>query len=186
MTPILNTKERRAPTFSIAGVVQGARSDAQTADQGYRIAIRKLIERHYPHSQVFCPVEAIYERFQGEMSELTKEFACLAANASVREEELAPLVLDVRASFVEFVRAAASTDVLIAFLGNGELSMGTAMEMWAAREAHKLVITISALRQNLAILSCSTAIVPNLESLDALLSSGWLETRLNQSSSPLA
>jgi len=87
------------------------------------------------------------------------------------------LVLAVRQRFRELVLQAGRADVLIAYLP-AELSMGTAMEMWAASANARPVITITPMNQNLAIVSTSTVIVPTLEAFEAMVSSGELDTYL--------
>jgi hypothetical protein len=56
--------------------------------------------------------------------------------------------------------------------------MGTAIEMWEAWKAGRVVITISPLALNWTIKYCSHVVYPDLESFQAELSSGRLAERI--------
>ena len=168
---------RSGPVVCIAGVVQGPRAGTATADQGYRARIEAAVRARSPEATVFCPVTALHESFAENPQELAAEFESLPAQPLVREEAMPELVLAVRERFRELVLQAGRADVLIAYLP-AELSMGTAMEMWAASANARPVITITPMNQNLAIVSTSTVIVPTLEAFEAMVSSGELDAYL--------
>jgi hypothetical protein len=65
-------------------------------------------------------------------------------------------------------------DVVIAFVP--EASMGTAIEMWEAYQHGRMVVTISPLVHNWVIRFCSHRVFRDLESFEAALESGQLQT----------
>lgn len=165
---------RSTPVVCIAGVVQGAREGTATADQSYRARISAAILARFPHATIFCPVAALQESFSGDTAQLAAEFASFRSQPVVQERSMSRLVLAVRERFRELVRQAGRADVMIAYVP-AELSMGTAMEMWAAYQHDRPVITISPMNQNLAIISTSTVLVPTLEEFEALAGVGGLD-----------
>ena len=167
-----------SPVVCIAGVVQGAREGADTADQSYRDRIRAAVLARYPGATVFCPVTALHESFAGNADKLAGEFKSLQAQPVVMETEMPGLVLAVRERFRELVRVCERADVLVAYVP-AELSMGTAMEMWAAYSNGRPVVTISPMNQNLAIVSTSTILLPSLAEFEALVSAGGLDRHLS-------
>jgi hypothetical protein len=56
--------------------------------------------------------------------------------------------------------------------------MGTAIEMWEAWQAGRVVIAISPLSLNWTIKYCSHVVYPDLESFQADLASGDLATKI--------
>ena len=62
---------------------------------------------------------------------------------------------------------AAGADVLIAFLP--EASMGTAVEMWQAYRAGRVVLSVSEMNINWAVRFLSDRIFPRFEDLEAFL-----------------
>lgn len=161
----------------IAGVVQGSSAGTDTADQSYRERIRAAVLAHYPNATIFCPVMALYESFAGDADQLAREFKLLQAQPVVMEQEMSGLVRAVRERFRDLVRRAGNADVLVAYVPS-ELSMGTAMEMWAAYSNGRPVVTISPMNQNLAIVSTSTVLLPSLEVFEAMVSTGGLDHHL--------
>lgn len=158
----------------IAGVVQGAAQGTATADQGYRDRIAAAVSARYPHASIFCPVTALRESFAGSADELAAQFQALRAESVIEEERMPDPVLGLRQRFRELVHEAGSADLMVAYVP-AELSMGTAMEMWAAYYSGRPVVTISSMDQNLAIVSTSTLLVRTLEEFEELLRSGRLD-----------
>ena len=165
------------PVVCIAGVVQGARDGTETADQSYRGRIAAAIRDRFPGATIFCPVTELHGSFAESADALAHEFRSLRAQRVLQEREMPALVLAVRERFSELVLEAGRAGVMIAYLPT-ELSMGTAMEMWAAHSNGRPVITITGMNQNLAIVSASTVIVPTLEEFEALVTSGELDAYL--------
>lgn len=169
---------RSSPVICIAGVVQGSRRGTDTADQGYRERIRAAVLARYPDATIFCPVTALHETFAEHADQLAGAFMSLQAQPVVMEQEMPELVLAVRERFRDLVHHSGRADVLVAYVP-AELSMGTAMEMWAAYSNGRPVVTISPMNQNLAIVSTSTVLLPSLEAFEAMVSTGGLDRHLS-------
>jgi hypothetical protein len=65
-------------------------------------------------------------------------------------------------------------DVVIAFVP--EASMGTAIEMWEAYQHGRIVVAISPLVHNWVIRFCSHRVFRDLDSFEAALETGHLQT----------
>jgi hypothetical protein len=135
----------------LAGIMQGSHLGAVMHYQGYREHLRELLKQHLPGADVYDPLA------DHQMSlDYTKD----------RGREV----------FLYHNRLCSQVDVLIAFVP--EASMGTAIEMWEAWQAGRVVITISPLSLNWTIKYCSHAVYPDIESFEADLASGRLAARL--------
>ena len=161
-----------ARSFFLAGVMQGSRQGEQLADQGYRRRIGELITAVHPEAEIRDPGVLMADWLGARAAELRAAHGRLAAVDVVDCTALDPAVADLTEVFVRLVGIAASSDVCVAWLPGQEASMGTAVEMWAAHQAGRTVVTISPMRQNLAVLSCSSIIVPGIEQFAALLQAG--------------
>lgn len=122
-------------------------------NQDYRQRLCKLLERHLPEAEVYDP-------WAGHRQSL------------VYEEEQA------RQVFLEHNAMCGEVDVVIAFVP--EASMGTAIEMWEACRAGRIVIAISGLRHNWAIRFSSHAIYADLGEFEQAVASGRLASQLNR------
>ncbi|GIE91937.1 hypothetical protein [Actinoplanes regularis] len=156
-------------SFFVAGLMQGARPGADLADQSYRQELREVIGRHRPDAVVSDPVELLLERFAGEVTRIRAAHAALAGQPVLRRDRLDPVVLELIDAFHEMTELAAASDVCVAWLPGREPSMGTAMEMYRAYLAGRTVVAITEMRQTLAILACSTVILPDLAAFEEWL-----------------
>lgn len=161
-----------ARSFFLAGVMQGSREGEHLADQSYRRRIGEMITAAHPDAEIRDPGVLMVDWLGARAAELRAAHGELATADVVDCTALDPAVADLTEVFVRLVRLAAASDVCVAWLPDHEASMGTAVEMWAARQAGRTVVTISPMRQNLAVLSCSSHIVPDIEHFAALLSAG--------------
>jgi hypothetical protein len=156
-------------TFFIAGTMQGRLRGGAIVDQGYRERMEAAIRRAFPDATVICPYKAMLTAFGAKREALLQELEHLAtlpvATADAYERGLREVV----AFFADMTRRAAAADVLVAYLAADEPSMGTAMEMWSAHAAGRTVITITAMRDSLAVLATSHVIVPDLDAFAHLL-----------------
>jgi len=134
-------------SFFIAGIIQGSIADLAVHAQDYRREIRNIIERYVEGARVYCPFEN-------------------HPNSLEYDNETASRV------FFDHVAMAAKTDMLITFLP--EASMGTAVEMYAANQAGRAVVTISPLEANWAVKFLSDEILPDMEALREYAMSGRL------------
>jgi hypothetical protein len=137
----------------LAGIIQGSMVEPKIHDQDWRDAIKKVLGRHLLSAEVYC-------HYTQHPRSITYDLPRLKA------------VLE------EGNRRAAQCDVLVAYLPAA--SMGTAIEMHQAATHGGVVLTISPLGANWVIRAYSDRIFPDLEGLEAFLSSGQLASLLAQ------
>lgn len=134
--------------------MQGSCTGVDIHDQSYRVAIRAAIKARFTGAEVIDPIELHPD-----------------AGLSYGPEEA-------RRALLELAEEAARADVLIAYLP--EASMGTAVEMWQAYRAGKLVLTISPLAENWVVKFLSTRVFPSLEAFESFVAEGELEKLLER------
>ena len=132
-------------SFFIAGIIQGSIADLAVHAQDYRREIRNIIERYVEGARVYCPFEN-------------------HPNSLEYDNETASRV------FFDHVAMAAKTDMLITFLP--EASMGTAVEMYAANQAGRAVVTISPLEANWAVKFLPEVLLGDLDKFEEYVRSG--------------
>ena len=128
--------------FFLAGIIQGSIAESRIHSQDYRAAIQEAIRRAVPGASVYCPV-----------TEYPNSLSYDQAKG--------------RRVFFGLMERAAATDVLVAFLP--EASMGTAIEMWQAYHAGKVVLAVTDLGINWAVRFLADRIFPDFEALEAFL-----------------
>ena len=135
----------------LAGIMQGSHFGAVMHYQGYRGQLRELLKQHLPGADVYDPLA---------------------------DHQLSLDYTDDRARevFLHHNRVCSEVDVLIAFVP--EASMGTAIEMWEAWRANRVVIAISPLSLNWTIKFCSHLVYADLESFQADLEQGRLAEQI--------
>jgi hypothetical protein len=138
--------------FFISGIMQGSRADVGIHDQSYRGAIRTAIRARFSGAEIIDPIELHPD-----------------AGLSYGPEEA-------KRALLELAEEAARADVLIAYVP--EASMGTAVEMWQAYRAGKLILTISPLAENWVVKFLSTRVFPSLEDFESFVAKGELERLL--------
>ncbi|GAB1639988.1 hypothetical protein [Krasilnikovia sp. MM14-A1259] len=158
-------------SFFLAGLMQGARSGAELADQDYRQQLHEVIKRHRPDAVVNDPVEFLIGWFATDESRIRPAHAALADQPVIRRDRLDPAVLSLIDGFHKLTDVAAASDVCVAWLPGREPSMGTAAEMQRAYLAGRTVVAVTEMRQTLAVLACSTVILPDLAAFEQ-----WLES----------
>jgi hypothetical protein len=136
----------------LAGIMQGSHLGAVMHYQGYREQLRELLQKHLPEAEVYDPL------------------ADHTLSLNYTDERA-------REVFLHHNRMCSEVDVLIAFVP--EASMGTAIEMWEAWRANRMVIAISPLSLNWTIKYCSHLIYADLESFQAELVSGELVEKID-------
>jgi hypothetical protein len=162
----------QARTFFLAGAMQGSRPGQDVTDQSYRRQLREIVLRRRPDAEVRDPAELMVEWLAPQEAELRAAHARLADQPVVEAAHHEPGVIRLTEVFTELVALSAASDVCIAWLPEHEASMGTAIEMWAAHAAGRTVVAITTMRQNLAVLACSSLVVPTLQSFERLLERG--------------
>jgi hypothetical protein len=133
--------------------MQGSRTGVDIHDQSYRVAIKSAIKARFTQAEVIDPIELHPD-------------AGLSYGPGEAKQAL-----------LELAEEAARADVLIAYLP--EASMGTAVEMWQAYRAGKLVFTISPLAENWVVKFLSTRVFPSLEAFESFVAEGELEKLLD-------
>ena len=142
-------------TIFLAGIMQGSHAGTEMHGQDYRDELRRLLTTQWPQAEIYCPYDNHQESIDYQPNQAREVF--LNHNAMCRE-----------------------VDLLIAYVP--QASMGTAIEMWEAAQAGKLVVAISPLAHNWAIRFCSHRIYSTLPEFAEALESGELEELLTMSS----
>ncbi len=161
-------------SFFIAGIMQGNRDDSGMSDQTYRSEITNVILRHFPKAYIFDPLAEQLKRFGSRQKRMLESASKLDDIDILYPAQMDADLVEMARSFHEICQQAAQCDVLISYIPKGEVSMGTAAEMYSSWLKGKKIITISRLRQNLTLLACSDVIVPDMKSFDELLGNGFL------------
>jgi hypothetical protein len=139
-------------SFFVAGIIQGSLPDS-AHPQNYRREIKNLLLASFPGCEVFEPVE----RYPDSLS---------------YDDETA------RAAFFDLMENAGKHDVLIAFVP--EASMGTAIEMWNARDAGSLVIAVTPLGRNWAVRYLADLVLPDIRSFGRYVAGGGLAKKIRE------
>ena len=129
----------------LAGIMQGSHLALTLHNQDYRGRIVELLGRHLPEAEVYDP--------------LTDHAGSLAYDED-RGREV----------FFFHNGLCRQVDAVVAFVP--QASMGTAIEMWEARQAGKAVIAISPLSHNWAVKFLSHALYADVEAFEAALADG--------------
>jgi len=135
----------------LAGIIQGSISERAIHAQDYRGDIKRLLAKYVPAYDFYCPI----------------------AN---HPESLGYPRDQGRKVFLDHITMAREADVLLAYIP--QASMGTAIEMWEAHRAGRLVITISPLSENWAIKFLSDLVFPDISAFESFLASGGLDEAL--------
>ncbi|KOU35897.1 hypothetical protein [Streptomyces sp. WM6378] len=168
-----------APSFFLAGTMQGARTGSNLVDQSYRAALTSTILDGRPDAVIHDP-GALMAQWEAEcQGDVRAAHAALSELPAVHRSELAPELLALTEMFHHLTRLAATSDVCVAWLPGHEPSMGTAAEMLSAYRAGRTVVSITAMCQNLAVLACSTVILPNLPAFREWLARDVRPSRVN-------
>lgn len=140
-------------SFFIAGIIQGSIPRQAVHPQDYRAEIRRILHEHFPACEVYCP-------FENHPASLSYD--------------------DAKASsvFFDHIRMVEKTDCLVTFLP--EASMGTAVEMYAAREAGRAVVTISPLSSNWTVKFLSDRLFAGTPEFEEFAASGRLRSFLDE------
>jgi hypothetical protein len=137
----------------IAGVMQGRRLDDQVDDQNYRLQISNALQKHMPEADVSDP---------------------WAMNpGSVYFDEARA-----RKVFYDMTALAGTADLLIAYLPT--VSMGTAMEMWQARQSDAYIVAVTPHVHQWAIRFTADEIVPDLDTLLTQIENGTFSRILQE------
>ncbi len=174
MTNTNKQKTSNGHSFFIAGTMQGARQGSGRVDQTYRLKIIDIINKYCINPHVYCPLVLMTKWLAEKERGIRDSHAGLLGQETIQKESLDANLIVLTDTFTRLTELAGKVNVTIAYIPGKEPSMGTAMEMWSTYNNGGIVITISSMLQNLAILSTSSIILPNLNALSNLFSSDWL------------
>lgn len=132
-------------TVFVAGIIQGSLRDRSIHAQSYRERLVGLLRTAFPTLEVYCPIEN-------------------NPNSLAYSDDAA------RATFLGLMARAAAADVLVAYAP--EASMGTAIEMWQANRAGRLVVTISPMAANWVVRFLSDVVLPDIAAFERFVASG--------------
>ncbi len=141
--------------FFIAGIIQGSSKDTAVSCQNYRAVLKSMLIKYFPDSLVYCPVEN-------------------HPNSVSYSDEAAHDV------FFNHVQMASDSDCIIAYIP--EASMGTAIEIWEAYHAGKIIIAISPMADNWVVRLLVKYRFNDIGSFEDWLKSGGLCCELERSS----
>jgi hypothetical protein len=131
----------------IGGIMQGSKREMAVHDQDYRDRIAAIVHRHHPDIEIVDPLK-LHPDSVGYTQERAVE------------------------TFLAMLDRAASADMLVAYLP--EASMGTALEIWRARQAGKPVFVISPMANNWMLWATATRIFPDIDAFSAFVADGSL------------
>ena len=153
----------------VAGTMQGATDGIAIVDQSYRATIASIVAAVVPGAECFDPSVEVTQRLSDpETIELIGAVVQSGRSALAMAALPQPLA-DLRVTFQRMTAQAARCDLCVAFLPGATPSMGTAMEMYAAFCGQVPIVTITAMRTNLAIVSVSTWMLSDLEAFERWL-----------------
>ena len=141
------------PTFFLAGVMQGARTDG-LHDQSYRRRIADTLRRHVPGAEIIDP----------------NDDDCPERSAAPKGSQQ---------RFIDAMQMPLAADAMVAYVP--EASMGTAIEMWNCKQSARPVLTISPLKENWAVRFLSDRLFATLEEFEQFAADGGLAELLTQS-----
>ena len=137
------------PAFTVflSGVMQGSNVESVLHAQDYRQHLREIISAAHPEAEVVCPAE-------------------LNPDSVAYDDGAA------RRAFMDELDLAARCDVLVAFAPVA--TMGTAVEMYKAHEAGRLVFTVSPMASNWAVRFLSDRVFGDFAEFETFVFSGEL------------
>ncbi len=131
----------------LAGIIQGSIVEEDIHAQNWRGPIQAVLKKHLPDAEVYC-------HFTAHPTSMTYQMP------------------KIRQTFDDGVTRAREADLLIAWLPSA--SMGTAIEIYEAYQAGKVVLSITPMAANWVIKLYSDKIFPDVEALDEFLASDGL------------
>lgn len=160
-------------TVFLAGAIQGDRDDG-VVDQGYRAQIQEIVAQSLPGAVCYDPARptarALRQLAHGEAEGVAAAMARATSRGPVAlGRDGGPALTVVSRAFLEATAQAAECSICVAYLPGNGMSMGTAMEMYAAKAAGRPVVTVTQTVGNLAILSATDVLVGDLADLGEAL-----------------
>ena len=135
----------------LAGIIQGSLKDPTIHEQDWRGPVARMLAEHLPHADV-------YDHFAKHPGGIDYDLP------------------RIRATLEEGNTACASSDVVICWLP--EASMGTAIEMYLAHQAGRLVLAITPMAPNWIVRAFSNRIFADLSAFEGYLRGGGVQRDL--------
>jgi hypothetical protein len=135
----------------LAGIMQGSHVAALVHDQTYRNTLRDLVQSHWPDAEVYDP-------FSNHATSIGYDMR--------RAREV----------FMGHVEMCRQFDLLVAYVP--EASMGTAIEMWEAKQHGRTVVTITPLVHNWVVQLTSDAVYRDDDAFAHALAAGEIDRLL--------
>jgi hypothetical protein len=136
----------------LAGIMQGSHVAALVHDQTYRNTLRDLVQAHWPDEEVYDP-------FSNHATSIGYDMR--------RAREV----------FMGHVDMCRQFDLLVAYVP--EASMGTAIEMWEAKQHGRTVVTITPLVHNWVVQLTSDAVYRDDDAFAHALAAGEIDRLLD-------
>ncbi len=132
----------------LSGIISGSHLGKEMHDQGYRQELRDILQARLPQATILCPWD-----MHPDALEYGPEKA--------------------RVAFVAEVEAAASADLIVAYVP--QASMGTAIEMWEARKRGVPILAITPLQQNWTMFVLATRIFATIADFADFVAQGGID-----------
>ena len=149
--------------FCIVGPIQAHGNADHREPQEYRTEISQVVLELFPTCVQFHPDQKVTQ--------------IAARILSSRKQEASPSERDITAIKEEFLLATkevGTCELVVGYLPLGTLSLGTAMELYAAHLGGAHIVLVSENTENLALASTVSKFVPDLKSLERHLKEKFL------------
>ena len=126
----------------LAGVIQGSKIAEEIEEQSYRDRLLELFAAKLPEVKAYCP------------------FSHHSTSINYTDEEG-------EAVFLHHLQMVRDSKLLVAYLP--EASLGTAIEIWEARDAGVPIVAISPMKHNWVLRFFTARIFPDLDAFESWL-----------------
>lgn len=137
----------------LAGIIQGSEPGKGIVSQDYRPHLKRLLAAAMVGYEVYCPVE-------------NHPHSVHYTDAQAHDV------------FVKHVNMAADSEIVVAFVP--QASMGTAIEIWQAHRAGRIVLTISPMAENWVVKLFSSRIFATLAEFETFVTRGQLRAFVDE------
>lgn len=141
--------------FCIVGPIQAHGNADHREPQEYRTEISQVVLGLFPNCVQFHPDQKVIQI-------ATRILGSRKQGASPAEQDIAAI----KEEFLWATKKVGTCELVVGYLPLGTLSMGTAMELYAAHLGGAHIVLVSENTENLALASTVNKFVPDLESLD--------------------
>ena len=149
--------------FCIVGPIQAHGQADHREPQEYRTEISHVVLELFPSCVQFHPDQKVTQI-------ATRILSSRKRGASPAERDIAAI----KEEFLLATQEVGTCELVVGYLPLGILSMGTAMELYAAHLGGAHIVLVSENNENLALASTVSKFVPDLESLEQHLKETFL------------